>query len=85
MAERCLRLCDRPLNLTLWQVEVDYLPLYKEYGIGLTTWSPLYFGLLTGKYAHDSKPQDGRLMKQGGYNQVGGEPGCRCIIHNVLW
>ena len=24
-----------------WQVEGDYLPLYKNYGLGLTTWSPL--------------------------------------------
>ncbi len=32
------------------RVEIDLLPVAKEFGIGLTTWSPLYFGILTGKY-----------------------------------
>ena len=30
--------------------EKEYAPLYKELGYGTTTWSPLYSGLLTGKY-----------------------------------
>lgn len=30
--------------------EEEYAPLYKELGYGTTTWSPLYGGLLTGKY-----------------------------------
>ena len=42
-------------------MEVDYLPLYKEYGIGLTTWSPLAYGLLSGKYSRDNIPPDSRL------------------------
>ncbi len=32
------------------QVEVDYQRLYEDIGLGLTTWSPLASGLLTGKY-----------------------------------
>ena len=32
------------------QVEQDYARLYDETGMGLTTWSPLASGLLTGKY-----------------------------------
>jgi voltage-dependent potassium channel beta subunit len=32
------------------RVEREYAPLYEEIGIGLTTWSPLASGLLTGKY-----------------------------------
>ncbi len=32
------------------RVEIELEPLVKEYGLGLTTWSPLYFGLLSGKY-----------------------------------
>jgi voltage-dependent potassium channel beta subunit len=32
------------------QVESDIAPLAKELGLGLTTFSPLYFGILTGKY-----------------------------------
>lgn len=32
------------------RVEKEYLPLYREIGLGTTTWSPLLSGLLTGKY-----------------------------------
>ncbi len=32
------------------RVEEEYARLYEEIGIGLTTWSPLASGLLTGKY-----------------------------------
>jgi len=31
-------------------VEAEYAPLYDAIGLGLTTWSPLASGLLTGKY-----------------------------------
>ena len=33
------------------RVEKEYAPLCDEIGLGLTTWSPLASGLLTGKYA----------------------------------
>ncbi len=33
------------------RVEHEYAPLYGDIGLGLTTWSPLASGLLTGKYA----------------------------------
>lgn len=32
------------------RVEKEYAPLYDSIGMGLTTWSPLASGLLTGKY-----------------------------------
>jgi voltage-dependent potassium channel beta subunit len=32
------------------RVENEYAPLYGEYGMGTTIWSPLASGLLTGKY-----------------------------------
>jgi voltage-dependent potassium channel beta subunit len=32
------------------RVEQEYAPLYGDIGLGLTTWSPLASGLLTGKY-----------------------------------
>lgn len=38
------------------RVEVEYAPLYEEIGLGLTTWSPLASGLLTGKYRHGIPP-----------------------------
>ena len=41
------------------RVEVEYARLYDEIGIGLTTWSPLASGLLTGKY-RDGVPKDSR-------------------------
>ena len=34
------------------RVEQEYARLYDEIGLGLTTWSPLASGLLTGKYRH---------------------------------
>ena len=34
------------------RVEVEYRDLYRDYGLGLTTWSPLASGALSGKYAH---------------------------------
>ena len=42
------------------RVEEEYAPLYEEpIGLGLTTWSPLASGLLTGKYL-DGTPGDTR-------------------------
>ena len=41
------------------KVEHDYVPLYEDYGIGLTTWSPLKSGLLSGKYL-DGIPEGSR-------------------------
>jgi len=32
------------------RVEKEYAPLYEDFGLGLTTWSPLASGVLTGKY-----------------------------------
>jgi len=31
-------------------LEIDYVPIFKNYGMGTTVWSPLAGGLLTGKY-----------------------------------
>jgi voltage-dependent potassium channel beta subunit len=33
------------------KVEKEFAPLYKKYGLGMTIWSPLAWGLLTGKYS----------------------------------
>lgn len=37
-------------------IELEVLPCAKEHGVGLTPWSPLGGGWLTGKYASDSRP-----------------------------
>lgn len=44
-------------------IEEDYLPLFKKYGMGTTTWSPLASGILSGKYNHGI-PHDSRLAKE---------------------
>lgn len=41
------------------RVEIEYAPLYAGQGLGLTTWSPLASGLLTGKYGRTG--EHGRL------------------------
>jgi voltage-dependent potassium channel beta subunit len=41
------------------RVEQEYARLYDDIGLGLTTWSPLASGLLTGKYVNGI-PQDSR-------------------------
>jgi voltage-dependent potassium channel beta subunit len=46
------------------RVEVEYAPLYRDFGLGTTTWSPLASGLLTGKY-NDGIPEDSRLAQEG--------------------
>jgi voltage-dependent potassium channel beta subunit len=46
------------------RVEVEYAPLYAEFGMGTTTFSPLASGLLTGKY-NDGIPDGSRLAREG--------------------
>jgi len=46
------------------RVEVEYAPLYRQYGLGTTIWSPLASGLLTGKY-NDGIPEQSRLSLKG--------------------
>lgn len=45
------------------RVEIEYGPLYRDYGLGTTIWSPLASGVLTGKYGKGIK--DGRLTLPG--------------------
>jgi voltage-dependent potassium channel beta subunit len=46
------------------RVEVEYAPLYDKIGLGLTTWSPLASGVLTGKY-NDGVPPGSRATVKG--------------------
>ena len=45
---------EQPQYNLFWRkrVEQEYARLYEDIGLGLTTWSPLASGLLTGKYRH---------------------------------
>lgn len=45
------------------RVEVEYARLYDDLGLGLTTWSPLASGLLTGKYAKGVPPDSRGSLK----------------------
>jgi voltage-dependent potassium channel beta subunit len=46
------------------RVEQEYAPLYADFGMGTTTFSPLASGLLTGKY-NDGIPAGSRLALEG--------------------
>jgi voltage-dependent potassium channel beta subunit len=46
------------------RVEQEYARLYEDIGLGLTTWSPLASGLLTGKY-RNGIPEGSRAAVQG--------------------
>jgi voltage-dependent potassium channel beta subunit len=50
--------------LTRQRVEREYARLYDEIGLGLTIWSPLASGLLTGKYM-DGAPAGSRALLPG--------------------
>jgi aryl-alcohol dehydrogenase-like predicted oxidoreductase len=44
-------------------LERDYISLFKKYGLGTTTWSPLASGILSGKY-NQGVPRDSRLARE---------------------
>lgn len=46
------------------RVEVEYHPIFEQYGMGTTIWSPLASGVLTGKY-NDGIPEDSRVNLEG--------------------
>ena len=50
--------------VTRTRVEKEYARLYEDIGLGLTTWSPLASGLLTGKYL-DGIPEGSRAALPG--------------------
>ena len=58
-------------SIAFLHVESEFLPLYSTYGIGLTTWSPLASGVLTGKYSKGNIPADSRFALDN-YKVIGG-------------
>ena len=73
------------------RVEKEYARLYTDIGLGLTTWSPLASGLLTGKY-RDGIPEGSRAALSG-YEwlrdrmtdgQVGEKVGAFCDLADEL-
>ncbi len=49
------------------RVEQEYARLYEDIGLGLTTWSPLASGLLTGKYKDGIPPGSRGAMESMGF------------------
>lgn len=47
-----------------YKVEMDYVPVYRNVGLGTTIWSPLAAGFLTGKYLN-GYPEGARLGMEG--------------------
>ncbi|MBV8301946.1 MAG: aldo/keto reductase [Candidatus Dormibacteraeota bacterium] len=50
--------------LNRYKVEQEFAPLYEKVGLGLTTWSPLASGVLSGKYL-DTVPEGSRATLRG--------------------
>jgi voltage-dependent potassium channel beta subunit len=63
------------------RVEQEYARLYEDVGLGLTTWSPLASGLLTGKYA-SGIPEGSRLALPG-YQWLRGRAGNEQVNRQV--
>ncbi|KAF8081165.1 hypothetical protein N665_0902s0018 [Sinapis alba] len=61
------------------KVESEFLPLYSNHGIGLTTWSPLASGVLTGKYNKGAIPSDSRFALENYKNLAN-----RSLVDDVL-
>jgi aryl-alcohol dehydrogenase-like predicted oxidoreductase len=49
-------------NLLARGAELEVVPAAQAYGLGVLPYFPLANGLLTGKYAHGARPDDGRLV-----------------------
>ncbi len=65
--------CIQPMyNLAKRQAEVEILPMARELGVGVCTYSPLAGGLLSGKY--QDKNAEGRLKVNAAYKVRYGEP-----------
>lgn len=56
---------EQPQYNMFWRdkMEKEFLLLFRDFGLGTTTWSPLASGFLSGKY-NDSNPKDDRLNRE---------------------
>ncbi|KAI9167629.1 voltage-gated K channel beta subunit [Paramyrothecium foliicola] len=69
------------------KVEGDYVHLYREVGLGLTIWSPLKQGILSGKYKNGI-PDDSRFAQTSvdfikGYWERTGKEQWEAVVQNV--
>ncbi len=58
---------EQPMYNMLWRhIELEIVPVAHSLGMGFTTWSPLYQGILTGKY-NDGVPEGSRASRDEGF------------------
>ncbi|ETM99445.1 hypothetical protein PPTG_18876 [Phytophthora nicotianae INRA-310] len=69
------------------KVDHEYTDLYKEYKLGLTTWSPLAFGTLTGKYSAGelSESFEERVVMADQLKPIATELGCTLAQMSLAW
>lgn len=62
------RFCSQQIHYTLMAREAEYelVPIAMDQGVGITVWSPLAGGLLSGKYRRSQSPSDGRHLRDWG-------------------
>lgn len=76
--------------------EVEYAPIFDQYKLGTTTWSPLYGGMLSGKYNDGKIPSDSRFGQNSwdleksteflqGLGQVASDLGCTQAQLAIAW
>lgn len=57
-----------PYNLLDRRIENELLPMCREHGLGVITWSPMAMGVLAGRYTDASDfPEDSRAVLRGGF------------------
>ena len=57
-----------PYNLLDRRIENELLPMCREHGLGVITWSPMAMGVLAGRYTDASAfPEDSRAVLRGGF------------------
>lgn len=48
-------------SLVCRDIEHELVPMGLDQGVGVMAWSPLHYGLLTGKFRRDARPSESRL------------------------
>lgn len=61
--DRVVRYITQQVNYSLVarDVEHELVPMGLDQGVGIMAWSPLHFGLLSGKFRRDARPSETRL------------------------
>ena len=71
-------------NLVKRQAEVEILPMALSEEVSVISYSPLGGGLLSGKYAVNKQPKDGRLIENKMYAERYSDPNMYQIAENLI-